>query len=205
MIMGKRSIQLPHVFLLVVLQLILSPALANGDAEKIRCIERERQALLKFKEAVIDDYGLFPSWGNTTQDCCKWEGVHCGNHSTTSHVTMLDLHEPICQNGNIPPCFSNFTALAESKNSNATTNFNYGENFHGIIDDDGTYVANAFVQWKGQDLEYSKNGNRLSGKVPEQIGSLVGSLNLSRNTLTRKIIQEIGRMEMLESLDLSNN
>ncbi|KAH7867259.1 hypothetical protein Vadar_031007 [Vaccinium darrowii] len=102
MIMGKRSIQLPHVFLLVVSQLILNPALANGDAEKIRCIERERQALLKFKEAVIDNYGRFPSWGNTTQDCCKWEGVHCSNHNSTSHVTMLDLHDRLL-GGKISP------------------------------------------------------------------------------------------------------
>ncbi|KAH7865667.1 hypothetical protein Vadar_009569 [Vaccinium darrowii] len=88
-----------------------------------------------------------------------------------------------------------------------------------IIDlrESGTYVASAFVQWKGQDMEYGKNlglqktidlsSNRLSGKIPEQIGSLVGlhSLNLSRNTLTGNIIQGVGQMELLESLDLSAN
>ncbi|XP_058215689.1 receptor-like protein EIX2 [Rhododendron vialii] len=92
----KSSLQLLHVFLLVVLP-YLNLALSTlgsrvGDhAEIIRCIERERQALLKFKQDLIDDYGRLSSWGST-KDCCKWEGVHCSNHNTTtSHVTMLDL------------------------------------------------------------------------------------------------------------------
>ncbi|KAG5549793.1 hypothetical protein RHGRI_014935 [Rhododendron griersonianum] len=99
-IKGKSSLQLLHVFLLVVLP-YLNLALSSsgsgvGDhAEIIRCIERERQALLNFEEALTG--GLF-SWGSTNEeedvkDCCKWEGVHCSNHNTTtSHVTMLDLH-----------------------------------------------------------------------------------------------------------------
>ncbi|XP_058216969.1 receptor-like protein EIX1 [Rhododendron vialii] len=100
-ITGKGSIQLVHVFLLVVLPYLnLALALSSsgvGDAEIIRCIEKERQALLKFKEALIDDYGSLSSWGTNNEedlnDCCKWEGVHCNNHNnTTSHVTMLELH-----------------------------------------------------------------------------------------------------------------
>ncbi|KAG5549811.1 hypothetical protein RHGRI_014949 [Rhododendron griersonianum] len=97
MLTGKSSMKLLHVFLLVVLPYLnLALALSSlgvGDAEIIiTCIERERQALLKFKEALIDDEGRLSSWGST-KDCCKWEGVHCSNHhNTTSHVTMLDLH-----------------------------------------------------------------------------------------------------------------
>ncbi|KAL7252587.1 hypothetical protein ACSBR1_007200 [Camellia fascicularis] len=57
-----------------------------------KCIEKERQALLKFKDALIDDYGRLSSWGSEEdkKDCCKWSGVGCNNH--TGHVTMLDLH-----------------------------------------------------------------------------------------------------------------
>ncbi|KAI8030060.1 Receptor-like protein EIX2 [Camellia lanceoleosa] len=59
---------------------------------KTKCIERERQALLKFKDALIDDYGRLSSWGSEEdkKDCCEWNGVGCNNH--TGHVTMLDLH-----------------------------------------------------------------------------------------------------------------
>ncbi|KAF7149831.1 hypothetical protein RHSIM_Rhsim02G0045500 [Rhododendron simsii] len=70
----------------------LISARVGDHAETIRCIERERQALLNFKQDLIHDYGRLSSWGST-KDCCKWEGVHCSNHNTTtSHITMLDLH-----------------------------------------------------------------------------------------------------------------
>ncbi|XP_058216028.1 receptor-like protein EIX2 [Rhododendron vialii] len=137
-----------------------------------------------------------------------------------NYIQVLDLSQNNLS-GNIPPCFFNFTTLVESKNSDATTSYEYTLPFADFaIDDmanDGTYEANAFLQWKGQDREYDKNlglqkiidlsSNRLSGNIPEQVWSLAGlhSLNLSRNNLTGKITQEISRMEMLESLDLSAN
>ncbi|XP_058216006.1 receptor-like protein EIX2 isoform X2 [Rhododendron vialii] len=140
-----------------------------------------------------------------------------------NRIQILDLSQNHLS-GNIPPCFSNFTSLqVESNNYDVTTYYNSetyaydGGDRNGLMSLGGTYVANAFVQWKGQDQEYGKNlgllktidlsSNKLSGKIPEQVGSLAGlhSLNLSRNTLTGKIIQEIGQMKMLESLDLSAN
>ncbi|KHN19954.1 Phytosulfokine receptor 1 [Glycine soja] len=52
------------------------------------CIEREREALLQFKAALVDPYGMLSSW--TTSDCCQWQGIRCTN--LTAHVLMLDLH-----------------------------------------------------------------------------------------------------------------
>eukprot|EP00261_Vitis_vinifera_P028528 XP_010662782.1 PREDICTED: receptor-like protein 12 [Vitis vinifera] len=62
-----------------------------GDA-KVGCRERERQALLHFKQGVVDDDGVLSSWGNgeDKRDCCKWRGVKCNNQ--TGHVIRLDLH-----------------------------------------------------------------------------------------------------------------
>ncbi|GFP79533.1 leucine-rich repeat receptor-like serine/threonine-protein kinase at1g17230 [Phtheirospermum japonicum] len=59
--------------------------------EEIRCVEKEREALLRFQEGLIDDYGLLSSWGNETRkrECCKWRGVRCSN--TTGHVMALLL------------------------------------------------------------------------------------------------------------------
>ncbi|KAI8008388.1 Receptor-like protein EIX2, partial [Camellia lanceoleosa] len=96
-IMLPKSIQLLHVFVVVLSLLLLNyiPVLGLSGrveaANKIRCIEREKQALLKFKEAAIDHSGILSSWGNEEdkKDCCKWSGVHCNNHS--GHVTMLVL------------------------------------------------------------------------------------------------------------------
>nr|CAN64389.1 hypothetical protein VITISV_018647 [Vitis vinifera] len=78
---------------LFLLLLCFEACLRVGDA-KVGCIERERQALLHFKQGVVDDYGMLSSWGNgeDKRDCCKWRGVECNNQ--TGHVIMLDLHTP---------------------------------------------------------------------------------------------------------------
>ncbi|GKV39664.1 hypothetical protein SLEP1_g47402 [Rubroshorea leprosula] len=58
---------------------------------EVRCIKSERQALLTFKQGLVDKYGWLSSWGNEEEkkECCKWEGVQCSN--TTGHVTVLNI------------------------------------------------------------------------------------------------------------------
>ncbi|XP_050254133.1 receptor-like protein EIX2 [Quercus robur] len=102
---GGRSFKLLillHAFLLIMLSAHLSPALGFisgvgvGDANNIRCIEGERQALLQFKKGLVDDYGRLSSWqsGDENKNCCNWEGVRCSN--LTGHV--LELHLSAIQN-----------------------------------------------------------------------------------------------------------
>ena len=77
---------------LFLLLLCFEACLRVGDA-KVGCRERERQALLHFKQGVVhDDNGVLSSWGNgeDKRDCCKWAGVECNNQ--TGHVIRLDLH-----------------------------------------------------------------------------------------------------------------
>ena len=71
--------------IMVCLMMMLQVVCAEG---KIMCIEREREALLQFKAALLDPYGMLSSW--TTSDCCQWQGIRCSN--LTAHVLMLDLH-----------------------------------------------------------------------------------------------------------------
>ncbi|KAL2556149.1 receptor like protein 43 [Forsythia ovata] len=61
---------------------------------RIRCIERGREALLKFKDELVDEYDRLSSWGSheDKKDCCMWKGVIC--HNQTNHVIGLDLHCP---------------------------------------------------------------------------------------------------------------
>ncbi|XP_073042897.1 receptor-like protein EIX2 [Primulina eburnea] len=63
----------------------------NGD----HCLEKERLALLKFKDELIDDYGRLETWGSM-KDCCEWNGVRCDNR--TNHVVVLDLPAPKVDN-----------------------------------------------------------------------------------------------------------
>ncbi|XP_027923227.1 receptor-like protein EIX2 isoform X2 [Vigna unguiculata] len=54
----------------------------------MRCLPKEREALLQFKAAIVDPYGMLSSW--TSPDCCRWEGIRCSN--LTAHIVSLDLH-----------------------------------------------------------------------------------------------------------------
>ncbi|KAL4351070.1 hypothetical protein AHAS_Ahas10G0205200 [Arachis hypogaea] len=54
------------------------------------CLERERQALVKFKASLNDSSNTLSSWHG--DDCCRWEGIGCDN--VTGHVVMLDLATP---------------------------------------------------------------------------------------------------------------
>ncbi|KAL4601928.1 hypothetical protein ACB092_10G017200 [Castanea dentata] len=55
---------------------------------ELRCIDTERQALLNFKQHLIDPSNRLSSW-TAHGDCCLWEGVVC--HNLTAHVHQLHL------------------------------------------------------------------------------------------------------------------
>lgn len=64
---------------------------SNANTSSMRCIGRERQALLAVKQGLVDILDRLSSWGTEAgkQDCCKWKGVSCD--AQTGHVIKLDL------------------------------------------------------------------------------------------------------------------
>ena len=83
------------------IKLGLRSSIGEGDA-KVGCMGRERQALLNFKQGIMDDLGFLSSWGNEEDktNCCKWKGVWCSN--LIGHIVMLDLG---AYGYNESPCF----------------------------------------------------------------------------------------------------
>ncbi|XP_052289540.1 receptor-like protein EIX1 isoform X2 [Citrus sinensis] len=82
---------LEYVALLSVILFQLEPRIADSNNTVMRCIDEEREALLTFKQSLVDEYGVLSSWGkdNDKRDCCKWRGVRCSNK--TGHVKVLNL------------------------------------------------------------------------------------------------------------------
>ncbi|CAN1169368.1 Receptor-like protein EIX2 [Linum perenne] len=85
---------------LTILLLFSFLSLPLGDS---RCTKTDIEALLTFKNGLVDPSGRLSSWKG--DDCCKWVGVKCSNGST---VTELSLRNPYpsaykasCLKGNI--------------------------------------------------------------------------------------------------------
>ncbi|KAF3434076.1 hypothetical protein FNV43_RR25179 [Rhamnella rubrinervis] len=112
--------------------------------------------------------------------------------------------------GKIPRCFYNLTAMAVLQNISDPTSMV-------LASGDWQFLENAVLISKGRENEYSTllklvvsmdlSNNSLSGTIPEELTSLVRlqTLNLSMNHFTGQIPSKIGDMRMLESLDLSRN
>lgn len=125
-------------------------------------------------------------------------------------IQILDLaHNNL--SGTVPRCFNNFSIMAARDFSNDTfIDFS-------VIYPRGKILDSALLVVNGREFEYNTilkfvtildlSSNNLSGRIPNELMSLVGLiyLSLSRNHLTGRIPGKIGEMRILESLDLSVN
>ncbi|KAM0908751.1 hypothetical protein ACQ4PT_015238 [Festuca glaucescens] len=131
-------------------------------------------------------------------------------------VRILDLSNNKFS-GAIPQYLENLKGLTGNATDSVGNPFEeaYGKGIGFIIV--GSYSDSFSVVIKGQVLEYRKNTlylmsidlscNSLTGEIPEELSSLAGliNLNLSSNLLSGNIPHKIGNLRSLESLDLSKN
>ncbi|KVH90810.1 Leucine-rich repeat-containing protein [Cynara cardunculus var. scolymus] len=168
-----------------------SAAATDGNYGGINksCFHKEKQALLHFKASLRDPLGQLSTWRPAEDDdCCKWSGVTCNNH--TGHVTELNLHSYHLR-GEISPSLLNLTYL-----NHLDLCFN---SFDGTI----PKVITSMTQLRYLDLSF----NFFHGTIPRSIGSLtqLRYLDLSFNFFNGTILPEFGNLTNLRNLSLGNN
>ncbi|XP_061376150.1 receptor-like protein EIX2 isoform X2 [Gastrolobium bilobum] len=190
--------------------------LPSKISEQVKCIERERQALLNFVQGLDDLYGKLSTWKGG--DCCKWRGIECNNE--TGHVLTLDLrgHNLQYLRGAI-----NITPLIDLHYLEYL-DLSYSDFLHSYIPE----LMGSFTKLRYLNLSYSNfyeripyqlgnlsqlqhldlGGNYyLSGVIPLQIGNLrqLRYLDLGGNSLYGAIPYQIGNLSELQYLDLGGN
>ncbi|KAK6137882.1 hypothetical protein DH2020_028372 [Rehmannia glutinosa] len=80
------------IFILFTLVFIhgLTICSSQTNSSRVKCIDRERIALSKFRKSLTDESSRLSSW--IGQECCSWKGITCSNK--TGHVLKLNLHNP---------------------------------------------------------------------------------------------------------------
>ncbi|KHN41265.1 LRR receptor-like serine/threonine-protein kinase GSO1 [Glycine soja] len=180
------------------LVLILSLYGFNGSSKsaEAKCVERERQTLLNFKQGLIDASGMLSSWrdDDNNKDCCKWKGIECNNK--TGHIDMLDLRgsEKHYLTGAI-----NLTSLIDLQNmEHLDLSSNYDSSEMQIPEHIGSFKNLRYLN-----LSYIG----LSGRIPYELGNLskLEYLDLKANFLDGAIPSQLGNLTTLRYLDLSYN
>ncbi|CAJ1953088.1 unnamed protein product [Sphenostylis stenocarpa] len=164
----------------------------SSESSVPKCIEMERQALLSFKQSLVDDFGMLSTWSDDHTDCCKWKGVQC--HNQTGLVQLLDLHG----NYNFRPYLSgaiNFTSLIHLQ---YIQHLDLSDNYFS-----GSYIPHFMDSFTN--LRYLNLSNSyFSGRIPSELGSLLQLryLDLGNNYLWGEIPVQIGNLIHLQYLDL---
>ncbi|XP_027358676.1 receptor-like protein EIX2 [Abrus precatorius] len=185
-----------QVLVLLLLKTSESTLPLNWPSEnaQVKCKGKERQALLDFKQGLLDDSGLLSTWreDENNGDCCKWKRVKCNNK--TGHVQMLDLHGQDAQY----LIGTNITALTELQYMEYL-DLSWNEFIYANI----PKLIGSLTKLRYLNLSYSE----IAGRIPYEIGNLskLEYLNLDNNHLFGEIPSQLGKLMRLQYLDISHN
>ncbi|ONI23057.1 hypothetical protein PRUPE_2G167600 [Prunus persica] len=189
-----RCLKLFLAFALLLLQNVKGGEVGRSDKDANAtgtCVERERQALLAFKRGLVDEYNSLSSWSSEShkQDCCRWIGVSCNNH--TGHVIQLDLEDYLSKGKMISPKLIELQHLQH---------LDLGE-----IDFNGSQVPDSvgsLTNLRYLDLSSCNFG----GQIPSQIGNLtqLQYLHLGGNQFNVENLNWLTGLSSLTDLDISD-
>ncbi|KAL3509450.1 hypothetical protein ACH5RR_028851 [Cinchona calisaya] len=191
------------IFQLNVLLVVTSVIFATNkytstiSALKIKCIEKEREALLNQKREFKDYNGRFSSWraDDEHKDCCLWQGVGCDN--VTGHIIKLDI-------GGGHDCFS---APVSGRINNSLLKLRHLKyldlSCNGFIYQLPEFIG-SFTKLKYLNL----SNNFFDGEIPTHLANLteLETLDLSgrENTLHSRNLGWLCQFHKLRYLDLTN-
>ncbi|GLT94941.1 hypothetical protein SLE2022_126520 [Rubroshorea leprosula] len=175
----------------------------NGNSVHAVCIESEKEALLKFKQGIVDRTNRLASW-HFNGDCCRWTGIVCNN--VTGHVIELNLRVPTLDDNYDSVAFEAYVrSWLGGKISPSLLHLKHLSYLDLSNNDFGGIHIPKFFGSLGSlrylNLSYSVFG----GKVPHHLGNLsyLKYLDLGKNNLHVDTLHWLSSLSSLEYLDLS--